>query len=239
MSLQKTFLRVLQERRFRPIGSKQEVTSDFRLVAATNRNLDAMVEAGRFRNDLLYRLRAFNLDLPPLRVRPTDIKELALHYIAKLCDKHGMGTKGFSPEFMDSLVAYEWPGNIREFVNAVERAILVAADEPTLYPKHLPTQMRIDLARSSARKEDNGNDKPVPDLALPAAGTSDPGKLPKLKAFRKIAAAEAERKYLKDLIDFADGDLRQVCKVSGLSRSRLYELLKKHNLPSRLHGQPE
>lgn len=84
--MQKAFLRVLQERRFRPLGSKHETESNFRLVAATNRNLEEMVETGLFRKDLLFRLRSINIDLPPLKARPEDIKDLVLYHTAKMCE---------------------------------------------------------------------------------------------------------------------------------------------------------
>jgi two-component system NtrC family response regulator len=93
LSLQKTFLRVLQEHRFRPVGAESEVESDFRLVAATNLNLDKTVAAGRFRMDLLFRIRTFTIELPPMRARRKDIKELAIHFMTKYCDRYKIGTK--------------------------------------------------------------------------------------------------------------------------------------------------
>ena len=115
--------------RFRPVGSSQEVTSDFRLIAATNRNLDQSVQATGFRQDLLFRLRSTTIDLPPLRERPVDIKDLAIYYITKICDRYGMGTKGFSPEFFETLMAYSWPGNVRQLKNAIDRAVLLCENE--------------------------------------------------------------------------------------------------------------
>jgi two-component system NtrC family response regulator len=97
LSLQKTFLRVLQERRFRPLGSAREVESDFRLVAATNRNLEEMAARHQFRSDLLFRLRSFAIDLPPLRERTEDIKEIARTQLDRLCECYGLPSKGFSP----------------------------------------------------------------------------------------------------------------------------------------------
>jgi len=94
--VQKDFLRVLQENRFRPLGSNKEIESDFRLVSATNRDLERMVESGQFRKDLFFRLQSVIIELPPLRNRPRDIKDLAIHYVVKLCERYGMETKGFS-----------------------------------------------------------------------------------------------------------------------------------------------
>jgi two-component system NtrC family response regulator len=223
LSTQSSFLRVLQERRFRPIGGKQEIGSDFRLVAATNRDLEAMVKNGQFRKELLFRLRSFTIELPPLREHPEDIKELTLHYAAKICERYGTDTKGFSPEFFEALDSYDWPGNVRELVNTMERAIAAARQDPILFPKHLPTHIRIDVARTSLRKE-----APV---VLSQMGGADPLRtLPTLRDFRENAISEAEQQYLYDLMSFTGGDIKDACTISGLSRPRLYALLKKYHI---------
>jgi two-component system NtrC family response regulator len=168
--IQKAFLRVLQERRFRPVGANKELGSDFRLVAATNRDLEHLVDRGMFRADLLFRLRSFVLELPPLRTCPGDIRELTTHYINQICWRSKIGTKGYSPEFLDALLAYDWPGNIRELVNTIEQAIASAQDEPTLYRKHLPSHMLIQLERSrDARNASlNGRDEKQPSASKAA-----------------------------------------------------------------------
>ncbi|MCW8893375.1 MAG: sigma 54-interacting transcriptional regulator, partial [Deltaproteobacteria bacterium] len=221
MSLQKAFLRVLQEHRFRPLGSNIEVTSDFRLIAATNRDLDAMVEEGTFRNDLLFRLRSFIIELPPLRERPDDIKALARYHIDRFCDQSGVASKGFSPEFLEMLVSYPWPGNVREFVNALDRTLATARFDQTLYPKHLPSHLRVQV-----RLAEMENDA--------AVGQGDVGravrKLPKLQDFRDSVYAEAEKQYLRDLMEITQSDIAEACRISGLSQSRLYALLKKSNI---------
>lgn len=109
LAIQKNFLRVLQERCFRPVGGKSELQSDFRLIAATNRNLEEMVRQGEFRGDLLYRLRGFTIELPPLRERPDDVRDLSLFYIGKFCERLGMEIKGLSPEFFEALISYPGP----------------------------------------------------------------------------------------------------------------------------------
>ena len=105
LTIQKTFLRVLQEHSFQPLGSRQELKSDFRVVAATNRDLTQMAQAGRFRQDLLFRLAAFAIEIPPLRERAEDIRELAFHFTARFCERYGSEIKGFSPEFFEALTA--------------------------------------------------------------------------------------------------------------------------------------
>jgi two-component system, NtrC family, response regulator len=213
LSIQKAFLRVLQEHRFRPVGAKHEQSSNFRLVAATNKNLDDMVSAGTFRSDLLFRLRTLTIELPSLSTRKEDIKDLAMYHMARICERYQIGTKGFSPEFFDALVAYDWPGNVRELVNAIERAITAAYNSPTLFSKHLPVEIRVKIARSAVTKD-------APPLSL-----NESSLLP-LHQFRQVT----ERQYLQELMALAKGSIQEACRVSGVSRSRLYALLKEHGI---------
>jgi two-component system NtrC family response regulator len=220
-SIQKKFLRVVQEHSFRPVGGRQEITSDFRLVAATNRDLGDMVPRGRFREDLLFRLRTLLIEAPPLREILEDIQELTKYYTSDLCARLRFKPKGFSPEFWNVVTEYPWPGNVRELIRALEKALISAQDEPMLFPKHLPTYIRIQVARSSFSKKPAGRGKPEIRSSVP--------KVPrKLKEIRKAAVSEAERQYLKDLISFAGGDNNKACRISGLSRSRFYTLLRKY-----------
>lgn len=140
---------VLQERRFRALGSFTEEKSDFRLIAATNRDLQQMVDAGQFRRDLFFRLQTLVVNVPPLRERPEDIKELAIHYMVKLCERYEMEIKGISPDFTEALQNYSWPGNVRELIHTMEWVLIVAQAGPTLYARHLPTAMRVEAARTA------------------------------------------------------------------------------------------
>lgn len=227
LAMQKSFLRVTQEHRFRPVGGNQEVTSDFRLLAATNRNLENMVRQGQFREDLLFRIRSLVIELPPLRECLEDIKELTFHYMKTLCDRFGIEPKGFSPEFWDAATNYKWPGNVRELIQALEKALLAAKDEPILYPKHLPTHIRIQVAR-------NGVHKKSANRIQPGMSTTVPQMPPKLNELRRAAISEAEQLYFKDLLSFVNGNINEACRISGLSRSRLYTLLKKYRLSPNL-----
>ena len=254
LEIQKSFLRVTQEHRFRPVGGNQELTSDFRLVGATNRNLDEMVQQGKFREDLLFRLRSLVIELPPLRECLEDIKELVLHYTKSLCQRFGIGVKEFSPEFLTAVTHYKWPGNVRELIQALEKALLAAKDVPILYPKHLPTHIRIQVARNGVHKNLLNHITPInritPIIPItpitplipitpinpilqdhPSISPSVPPTLPpKLKELRRIAIAESEKQYFKELVSYVGGDIDEACRISGLSRSRLYTLLKKYRL---------
>jgi formate hydrogenlyase transcriptional activator len=131
LETQVKLLRVLQEREFEPVGSSHSLRVDVRVIAATNRNLREAVQAGRFRSDLFYRLNVFPIDLPPLRERRSDIPQLVAFCLSQFSKRLGKKIDGVSPESMENLVNYPWPGNIRELQNVIERAIIVSAD-PTL-----------------------------------------------------------------------------------------------------------
>lgn len=223
LSVQKSFLRVLQEHRFRPIGGQEEVRSDFRLIASTNRNIDQMVEQGQFRKDLFFRLRSLTVELPPLRERLEDIKALAIYHMTKLCERYGTGTKGLSPEFVDALVKHNWPGNVREFVHAMETAIIAAGPEPVLFPTHLPVHIRVQVARQTVKRS-------VPSGTASRETVGRPEKLPTLEDVRKAAVAEAEKDYLLRLLSLPGTGIKDICRLAGLSRSQLYVLFKRYGI---------
>jgi two-component system NtrC family response regulator len=223
VSIQKAFLRVLQERRFRPVGGGQEVTSDFRLIAATNRRLESEIKSGGFREDLLFRLRTLVLELPPLRDMKEDIRDLVLFYMVKFCEQYNVPMKSFSPEFHGVLMAYDWPGNVRELIQALEKAVVSAKDEPVLFPKHLPEHIRVHLARAAVLQR--RSPEPLPQEGLEASDTSV-----SLKDFRDAGLARVEKDYLGSLMRRAHGNVGEACRASGLSKSRLYALLKKYGL---------
>ena len=221
LDVQKKLLRVLQEGTFRPVGGRKDASSDFRLIAATNRDIERMVEEETFRGDLFYRLRSILIHLPPLREREGDIRDLAMHYMQIYCDRYGMGTKGFCPEFFEAITHYPWPGNVRELAHALEHAVSVAREEPTLFRIHLPVHIRADMARKGLEKAPPA--QPLPPPPVPGAG---PDGLPPLKQ----AVETTEKHYLFDLMQKSGGDVQRACEVSGLSRASLYSRLKKYGL---------
>ena len=220
LKIQRAFLRVLQEHCFRPIGSGKEIRSEFRVVAATNRDLDEMVSDGRFREDLLFRLRSLSIRLPSLRDRKEDIRELATYYTDRICDRYRLSTKDFAPEFLKSMQTYHWPGNVRELVNTLESAIAVAQRLRTLFTIHLPTRIRAELARASVRSNEMENQP------QPMVRKEEDVAFPNLYALLETT----ERQYLEDLVSFTGWDLKKACSISGLSRSRLYAHLKKYRI---------
>ena len=223
LSIQKSFLRVLQERIFRPVGGIMEVFSDFRLIVATNKNLEEMAEKGLFRKDLLFRLQGFSMKLPPLRGRETDIKELVNHFLDKICKEHGQKQKGLSSEVIDAFVCYHWPGNVRELINTLEHAVISAKNDSILYPEHLPINLRVCIAQKLMAVKETSH-HPA-EKAIPAQD-----EFPKLKDYRAQTLAEVEKQYLLELLQSSRNNIPRACKLSGLSRPRLYALIKKYNI---------
>ncbi|WP_437478925.1 sigma-54 dependent transcriptional regulator [Sorangium sp. So ce1014] len=136
-STQVKLLRVLQERKFERVGGNDTVSVDVRLIAATNRDLAAAVQEGHFREDLYYRLNVVHIDMPPLRVRDTDVLLLANHFLRRFAAENHRKIEGFTDEARAKLIAHRWPGNVRELENAIERAV-VLCDETRIDAEHLP-----------------------------------------------------------------------------------------------------
>jgi DNA-binding NtrC family response regulator len=140
MDMQAKILRVLQDRRFMHLGGTQEIQVDVRIIAATNVNLEEAVRAGRFREDLFYRLNVIMLELPPLRSRREDIPLLAGHFLKFYCNENGMEERTLSPDAMRIMMDYDWPGNVRELENAIERGVVLSTGK-VIAPELLPTQL--------------------------------------------------------------------------------------------------
>ena len=228
LSIQRAFLRVLQERRYRPVGETREVVSDFRLISAPNRDLSAMEEEDRFRKALLFRLKTVELHIPPLRERPEDLRPLCINHVGRLCERYKIPLKGFAADFFTVLEGYGWPGNVRELFNVLERTVVVAGSEPTLYAKHLPRELRIAAAKAHIDRLRPGEavGDPFLDNGGGLAAVFEDTDLPSLKEVK----SRVEKTYLEALLRECDGDVGRMTSISGLSRSHLYALLKKFNL---------
>lgn len=219
-SLQKSFLRVLQEHRFRPVGSTREQTSDFRLVAATNRDLEAMTQAGTFRSDLLYRMRTLEIELPPLSKRESDIPKLAAHFTTKANDRYGLPGKKLSKQFMKIISTYVWPGNVRELGNVMEAAVIAAGRERVIYPKHLPSHIRVSyLDQKKPKRAPQKN---------PARQTSD-GPILTYDTYKSMR----DKAYFQQLMDICDYDITRASQLSGLSVPSIYRHLGLAGIPTK------
>ena len=137
IEMQPKLLRVLEEKVFERVGGNTVIQSDFRIIAATNQNLEQLIEQGRFRRDLYYRLNVISLNIPPLRGRSEDIAPLVRHLLRHSSEKHQLRETGISPAAMDSLMAHDWPGNVRELSNVLDRALATMKGE-TIEPGDLP-----------------------------------------------------------------------------------------------------
>jgi two-component system response regulator HydG len=140
-AVQVKLLRFLQERTFERVGGNETVKVDVRVITATNRDLPSEVAAGRFRADLYYRLNVVNIEMPPLRARPSDLLPLATHFLEKFAKENDKVIGGFDEEAVERIASYRWPGNVRELENVIERAVILC-DGPTLSAQHLPAAVR-------------------------------------------------------------------------------------------------
>ena len=148
LGTQVKLLRVLQEREFERVGGSQTLHVDVRLIAATNRDLKEMVAAGKFREDLYYRLNVINLTLPSLRQRASDVPGLAMHFLRRHAAENGKAVKSISDQALALIAGYHWPGNVRELENVIERAV-VLADGETIELAHLPPELAVVPRRAS------------------------------------------------------------------------------------------
>lgn len=176
LAMQVKLLRVLQERRVRPLGGTGEIPIDVRVIAATNRNLPANIQDGAFREDLYYRIAVINIQLPALRERVDDIQLLAYSFLNHYAEKSGRSIAKISPEAMRSLENYDWPGNVRQLENVIERAVALATSN-TIHPEQLPDTILRHAAR--ARESAAGQESVIEQLteAVQFRSADDPGKL--------------------------------------------------------------
>ncbi len=218
LKIQRSFLRVIENMTYRPMGSDTDRTSNFRVIATTSKDLEALGEQGLFRKDLLFRLNGISIQLPALNTIPSDIVKLALHYIEEYCKKYGIDMKGVSPEFLDIIGAYDWPGNVRELINAMDKAIATAKNEPTLYSVHLPAYIKARVIKEAFMPGATGEDA---EQNLYASG-----EFPLLKDLLE----ETEKEYLSALMSYTTGNVKMACSISGVSKSRMYARLKKYSI---------
>ncbi|MEZ4429943.1 MAG: sigma-54 dependent transcriptional regulator [Nannocystaceae bacterium] len=226
LHLQAKLLRVLQSRRIEPVGSERSVEINVRVIAATNRDLRAEVEAGRFRRDLFYRLSVVELEVPPLRERVEDIDGLTHTYLELLSAQLGGAVTGIDAAALEALHRYPWPGNVRELVNVVERAILMCPGD-TITRAELPESVAYGPA--SAPREPSPRDPTKAEqgqgVQIPAAWLDRPW-----KEVREALLAGGERAYLEGLLARAQGRIGVAAARAGLAPRSLFEKMRRHGL---------
>jgi len=219
LSAQAKILRILQEQSFERVGGRKTIRVDVRVIAATNKDLAAEIQAGKFREDLYYRLKVFPLHVPPLRQRPGDIALLIEEFVVRMAREHGLRPIAFSPEAMRALTGYPWPGNVRELKNFVERMhIMHLGGEVAL--ADLPAEYVSAAQPPDARVE--AGDPP------PAAAQDD--SLRDLPADFKAARSEFEARFLEARLKEAGGSVTRLAEAIGMERSYLYRKLKSHGI---------
>ena len=212
-------LRVLQERRFEPVGSDQSVTVDVRLIAATNRNLEEMIADGSFREDLYYRLNVVSVTLPPLRNHREDLIELVFTFLRSAVRKTGKRIRQITPEALAALESHHWPGNIRELENAVERAV-VLADGDTIQVRDLPTDVRQSVPLVDERSAPDNRP-----LSLLPNGTPS-GSIQK-KVLLDFGINSDQSPELLQALAHAGGNKARAARLLNMPRSTFYSRLKK------------
>jgi DNA-binding NtrC family response regulator len=214
LDLQSKLLRALQEKEVRPVGATQTRPISARVLAATNRDLATMVEQGRFRKDLYFRLNVVNLRIPPLRDRRDDIAPLAMHFLERMRQETGV-ERTFSDEMLRMMVQYDWPGNVRELENAIERACALSSG-PVLHMGDLPTQLQD--FRLQRRASELALDEET------GSSVAEPGKS------EIIPLADVERQTILNTIVQLNGDKLMAARLLGIGKTTLYRKLKEYGI---------
>ena len=226
LDMQVKLLRALQESEIDPVGAKRPVKVDVRIVSATNRDPEAQVKAGAFREDLFYRLNVFPIEAPALRARREDIPALIDHFIARFNAEEGKRVAGAAPDTLALLTAFEWPGNVRQLENAVYRAI-VLADGPWLQPHDFPaiSGVAAPMPEAQAASDAPAAEHALSDLSLPDAPVriiDDKGHLRTLE--------DIERDLIQHAIEVYAGHMSEIARRLGIGRSTLYRKVREQGL---------
>jgi transcriptional regulator with GAF, ATPase, and Fis domain len=210
-NFQAKLLRVLQENEIRRVGDNKLRRVDVRVIAATNKDLEAEVRNGNFREDLFYRLNVVNIPLPPLRERPEDIPLLANYFLDKVCSKMKLQVKTFSPAALDALISFDWPGNVRQLENVCERMVIFSSGN-SIAADDLPAEIKI--RKGSALTSVDGS------------------AVPKTKAQLKAEKLRIEKLFLTNLLAQAGGNVMEASRLSGMDRSQIHHLMSRFGLNS-------
>ena len=210
VNLQKKLLRVIQERSFERLGGNEQIKLKARIIAATHRDLKDAIKKGEFRDDLFYRLDVIEIVLPPLREKKEDIPLLSNYFLQKFSSRFGKKYKGFTPEVMEVLTEYHYPGNVRELENLIERAVALERGE-LISLQSLP-------AGISATNENEIIDIPILNKDFTEA--------------KKVVVESFEKKFLIQRLEEVSGNVSEAARISGIERQSFQRLMKKYNLSS-------
>lgn len=211
--MQVKILRALQEKKFTPVGSNREVKTNARIIAATNRNLEKMMETGEFREDLFYRLNVMPIFLPPLRERPDDIPVLAMSFLQKFSKEHNKNITSIDPECLELMKKYRWPGNIRELENIIERAFIVESST-TMTKTSLPDQIKGDNSIQSTESVKSTVEKTSPAEAL------------NFELFKE----QAEKEFIISALKANKGKINQTVAQANIPKNTLLRKIRKYSI---------
>jgi DNA-binding NtrC family response regulator len=223
LDLQAKLLRVLQEKEFRPLGSLNTRRSDFRIIAATNRDLAKEVERGAFRRDLFFRLNVINIRLAPLRERKEDMPELISHFVTRVG-----GNYTFTAEALEAMLSYDWPGNVRELENCIQHMVAINSG-PLLHVGDLPSNLQNHLLQKKTQYLTAAAASTWQAPTETAEGTEAPAMFPAQSA-PIIPLMELERRAIMNALDYTKGDRAVAAHLLGIGRTTLYRKLKEYQL---------
>ena len=220
LDLQAKLLRVLQEKEFRPVGSLLQRRSDFRVIAATNRDLAKEVEKGTFRRDLFYRLNVVNLRLAPLRDRKEDIPALIAHFLSRYGKSHT-----FTQETLESMISYDWPGNVRELENCIQHMVAINSG-PLLHVGDLPSMLQNHLIakKSQGLAATPGTASPMRPVSESMADDRRQAGAP------VVPLCQVEKQAILGALEYTNGDRAVAAHLLGIGRTTLYRKLKEYQL---------
>jgi len=222
-------LRVLQEQEVERLGSARTIKVDVRVVAATNRNLEEMIQRGEFREDLYFRLNVIPILVPPLRERRSDIPLLVQHFARRMSDEHNMKPKRFDPRAMEALQRYRWRGNIRELRNTVERVLIMTPGD-VVRIEDLPQDVRGDVSVSAPV---SAHVEPAPVAAVASSGSQAPSvSTGTLREFKDAA----ERAFLVQKLRENNWNISKTAEVIDTPRSNLYKKLEQYGIKQEVDG---
>lgn len=211
--LQAKLLRLIQEKEFRPIGGRELIKADIRIIAATNKDLPLLVKEGAFREDLFYRLNVFPIHIPPLRERKEDIPALANHFLKKYSKDSGKNISYISAEAMKELYLYDWPGNVRELENVIHRAVILCRGD-TLIPEDIVITKSNDVRTPKNLKE-----------------------LKEIKRRLKARSIEGiERSFILDALSRNNWNISKAAKEVGMQRTNFHSLMRKYGIKSKIRN---
>lgn len=228
LELQAKLLRVLQEKEFRPVGGLSQKRADFRVIAATNRDLAKEVEKGNFRRDLYYRLNVVTLRLTPLKDRREDVPHLIAHFLRRYGRMQSM-----DPEVLEAMLSYEWPGNVRELENCVQHMLAVNSG-PAFHRQDLPSSVLNAIQRRPAAPVYTApatyHEAPPPSFQQSFAYSNGAATAPALAPVPVVPLAELERQAIMRALEYTKGDRLTAASLLGIGRTTLYRKLKEYEL---------